>query len=194
MKQHLLVVLLLILTACSGGPPAQEIPQTGTTAQPAATRAVGVTPPRPAASAGPSQTAEPLTTAEPAVPAVCSPTQPDMLGPFYTPGAPVRTAVGQGYLLSGVVRSAVDCRPLPGAQIEFWMAGPDGVYTDDYRATLQTSADGSYRFESPFPPPYSGRPPHIHLRVSAPGYEALVTQHYPTAGQSSAVFDLVISP
>jgi hypothetical protein len=33
----------------------------------------------------------------------CKPTQPDMLGPFYEPGAPVRTSVGSGYELSGRV-------------------------------------------------------------------------------------------
>src|SRR5215207_1563115 len=28
----------------------------------------------------------------------CKPTQPDMLGPFYEPGAPVRKSVGSGYV------------------------------------------------------------------------------------------------
>ena len=39
-------------------------------------------------------------------PANCKPTQPDMLGPFYEPGAPVRTSVGSEYVLSGAVLGA----------------------------------------------------------------------------------------
>jgi protocatechuate 3,4-dioxygenase beta subunit len=122
----------------------------------------------------------------------CQPTPPDAEGPFYKAGAPLRYQVGKGYVLQGVVRSAAGCTPIAGAQIEFWMAGPDGQYTDDYRATLIVGEDGDYRFESNFPPPYSGRPPHIHLRVSAEGYETLITQHYPKEGETSASFDLVL--
>jgi protocatechuate 3,4-dioxygenase beta subunit len=117
-----------------------------------------------------------------------------MLGPFYIAGAPERDKVGEGYLLSGVVRSSVDCSPISGAQVELWLAGPDGEYSDDYRATLFASQDGSYAFESHFPPPYSGRPSHIHLRISAAGFETLVTQHYPVEGQVEASFDLVLTP
>ena len=121
----------------------------------------------------------------------CQPTEPDALGPFYKPGAPERTSVGQGYVLSGVVRSTA-CRPLAGAQLEFWLAGPDGNYDDAHRATLFSNESGEYRFGSNFPPKYSFRPPHIHLRVSAPGYKTLVTQHYPQEGQSRGTFDLVL--
>jgi len=122
----------------------------------------------------------------------CTPTLPDQEGPFYKAGAPIRDHVGEGYVLQGVVRSAVDCAPIAGAQIEFWMAGPDGQYTDDYRATMLVGEDGAYRFESNFPPPYSGRPPHIHLRVSAEGYQTLITQHYTKEGVTSANLDLVL--
>ena len=122
----------------------------------------------------------------------CQPTAPDMLGPFYEPGAPLRDSVGEGYVLSGVVRSAPDCSSTPNAQIEIWTAGPDGQYSDDYRATLFSDENGAYRFQSHFPPPYSGRPSHHHLRVSAAGFETLVTQHYPQAGQSEATFDVVL--
>jgi protocatechuate 3,4-dioxygenase beta subunit len=125
-------------------------------------------------------------------PKECQPTAPDMLGPFYEPGAPLRDSVGEGYVLSGVVRSSADCSPIPNAQIEIWMAGPDGEYRDDYRATLYSDAGGVYRFESHFPPPYSGRPSHHHLQVSAAGFETLVTQHYPQSGQSEATFDVVL--
>lgn len=127
-------------------------------------------------------------------PKACAPTPSDALGPFYKPGAPVRDRVGQGHMLRGVVRSSADCSPIPGAQIEFWLAGPDGRYGDDYRATVFAGPDGTYRFESHFPPAYSGRPPHIHIRVTAPGYQTLVTQYYPRPGQTEGTMDLVLIP
>ncbi len=129
-----------------------------------------------------------------AEPMRCEPTRPDALGPFYEPGAPMREKVGEGYLLSGTVRSAVDCAPIPGAQIELWMTGPRGRYDDDHRATVFADAAGSYRFESNFPVEYSGRPPHIHMLVRAEGYRPLVTQHYPFLGSVAATFDLVLLP
>lgn len=126
--------------------------------------------------------------------AACVPTRPDALGPFYRPNAPVRTSVGRGYVLSGRVLGAPDCRPVPRARLEFWLAGPDGRYGDAFRATVVADELGAYRFESHFPPAYAGRPPHIHVRVSAPGYRVLVTQHYPRPGTTEARFDLVLEP
>jgi catechol 1,2-dioxygenase len=125
-------------------------------------------------------------------PADCKPTQPDMLGPFYEPGAPVRTSVGSGYVLSGAVLGAEKCQPVPKARMEFWLANPRGDYDDAHRATVFAGQSGEYRFESNVPISYGGRPPHIHVRVRASGYEELVTQHYPERGQRKANFDLVL--
>jgi catechol 1,2-dioxygenase len=125
-------------------------------------------------------------------PANCKPTQPDMLGPFYEPGAPVRTSVGSGYVLSGAVLGAEECKPIPNARIEFWLANPRGEYDDAHRATVFAGERGRYHFESNVPVSYGGRPPHIHVRVRASGYEELVTQHYPERGQRKANFDLVL--
>jgi protocatechuate 3,4-dioxygenase beta subunit len=124
----------------------------------------------------------------------CTPTPPDMPGPFYKPDAPVRSSVGKGYVLSGTVRSSKNCSPISRARIEFWLAGPNGRYDDDHRATLFSESPGAYRFESNFPPSYANRPPHIHIRVTADGYRTLVTQHYPVPGQAQATFDLVVIP
>jgi len=126
--------------------------------------------------------------------APCPPTPPDALGPFYQPGAPERASVGKGYVLAGAVKSAEDCALLKGARIEFWLAGPDGDYDDAHRATVLSGPEGAYRFESNFPPRYSSRPPHIHLKVSASGFKTLVTQHYPTAGHTRGTLDLVLAP
>ncbi len=149
-----------------------------------------------------TQTAEPSKKSPPAQigesraaadePANCKPTQPDMLGPFYEPGAPVRASVGSGYVLSGAVLAADDCKPIRNARIEFWLADPKGEYDDAHRAAVFAGERGGYRFESNVPVSYGGRPPHIHVRVTAPGFEELVTQHYPQPGQTKADFDLVL--
>lgn len=124
----------------------------------------------------------------------CKPTPPDALGPFYTPNAPERTSVGKGHILSGVVRTSVDCSPIAGARIECWLAGPNGKYDDDHRATMFSDREGAYKFESNFPPPYSGRPSHIHMKITAKGFRTLVTQYYPNMGKTEGEFDLVLIP
>jgi protocatechuate 3,4-dioxygenase beta subunit len=124
----------------------------------------------------------------------CQPTPPDQLGPMYKAGAPMRTKVGTGHVLQGVVRSSRTCQPLPEALIEIWLAGPHGRYDDAYRASIIADDAGRYRFESHVPGGYFGRPPHIHMRVSAANHRVLVTQHYPQQGQTQATLDLVLQP
>ena len=72
------------------------------------------------------------------------------------------------------------------------MANPDGKYTDDYRATVIADKEGQYTFESHVPPPYTSRPPHIHIKVTAAGHKVLVTQHYSKKDQDTANFDLIL--
>ena len=104
----------------------------------------------------------------------CKPTPPDALGPFYVPNSPERTRVDAGHMLCGIVRSSVDCSPVIGVRIEFWLAGPDGNYDDDHRATMFSDKTGLYKFESNFPPPYRGRPPHIHMKIKSHGFEVSI--------------------
>lgn len=122
----------------------------------------------------------------------CRPTAHDEMGPFYRPNPPLRASVGKGYLLEGTVRSVKACRPLPGAILEFWLANPQGDYDEAHRAKVSTDRRGRYSFESNRPTDYIGRLPHIHIKVSAPGHETLITQHYPHTGRSAASFDLIL--
>ncbi len=124
----------------------------------------------------------------------CTPTPWDEIGPFYRPNAPERSSIGKGYILSGTVRSAGDCRPLHNVRIEIWQVGPDGSYGDAHRATLFSDHTGRYRLETSYPPPYGPRPSHIHILVDAKGFEGLITQHYPKKGKKRATFDLVLEP
>lgn len=84
--------------------------------------------------------------------------------------------------------------PIDGVRVEIWQCDHGGVYhhpgdrgTPDrrfqgYGATV-TGRDGAYRFRTLRPVPYVGRTPHIHYRVSAPGFERLTTQLY-VAGEA----------
>ena len=135
-----------------------------------------------------------VTGGDAALAVTCTPTPWDEVGPFYRPNAPVRNTIGKGYVLSGTVRSADDCRPLPNIRIEVWQTGPGGEYDADHRATLFSDQNGRYRLETSFPPPYASRPSHIHILVDAKGFEGLITQHYPKKGSRGATFDLVIVP
>ncbi len=124
----------------------------------------------------------------------CTPTPPDSEGPFYTPGAPERVQTGSGLVVRGAVRSAGICAPIPGARIERWQANPEGSYDDAHRASMRSDGAGQYRFETNFPRRYFGRPPHIHLKVSAPAHRPLTTQLYLRPGQTEVTFDLVLPP
>lgn len=124
----------------------------------------------------------------------CRPTPWDEIGPYYRPAAPLRSKIGSGYVLSGTVRSSADCRPLPGARIEFWHAGPGGVYDDAHRATIIADRQGRFRLETDFPAQYEQRPPHIHILVDIRGFAGLISQHYPQRSKRSATIDLVLAP
>lgn len=122
----------------------------------------------------------------------CAPTRPDALGPFYAPGAPERSTTGRGLVVGGIVRSVKGCLPLPAARIEWWSANARGEYDAEHRASQRPDASGRYRYETTFPGRYPGRPPHLHVRVTAPGHKPLVTQLYPAPGQSQMEADLVL--
>jgi protocatechuate 3,4-dioxygenase beta subunit len=124
----------------------------------------------------------------------CRATAPDMLGPFYVANAPQRDRTGDGLTVHGAVRSARDCSPLPKAQIEWWSANRRGEYDDARRATQFADAGGTFRYVTDMPGRYPGRPPHVHVKVSAPGHRTLVTQIYPQDGQGEIAFDFVLQP
>jgi hydroxyquinol 1,2-dioxygenase len=117
------------------------------------------------------------------------------LGEDIANGAP-----GEPCFMRGVVKGT-DGTPLEGARIEVWQADEDGRYDVQYealgqaraRGTLHTDRDGAYWFRSilasPYPIPHDGpvgellaalgrhpwRPAHLHFRITAEGYETLVT-------------------
>ena len=126
--------------------------------------------------------------------AACRATPTDAGGPFGRGEPPVRSKIGTGHVLTGIVLSALDCRPLRGARVQLWQAGKNGRYTTAGSATVITGRDGRWRFEGPFPPSYRGVPPHIHIRVHANSYEELLTRYQPAAGTKRGNLRLVLVP
>ncbi|MGW0838618.1 dioxygenase family protein [Streptomyces sp. NPDC002787] len=108
-----------------------------------------------------------------------------------------------------------DGSPVAGARVEVWEADDDGMYDVQYddgglagRAHLFTDAEGRYRFwgltPTPYPIPDDGpvgrlldragrspmRAPHLHFKVTAPGYRPLIT-HIFVAGDPTLDADSV---
>ncbi len=90
----------------------------------------------------------------------------------------------------------LDGRPIPGAQVEIWQCDARGRYIHpgdtgsrprdtafQGYGRAEAGADGAYRFRTIRPVPYTGRTPHIHFAVTAPGRRELVTQMY-VAGEA----------
>jgi Carboxypeptidase regulatory-like domain len=131
-------------------------------------------------------------TAAPAAPAAggtCSAgyEEADALSPSYRPGAPVRAVVGQGHVLTGTVRSSRDCAPIAGARVELWPEIAGQGHPDAQRATVLTAADGGYRFQS-------DPPEHIHMLVSAEGFEPVASNRYHPEGRAAGRFDVLLPP
>jgi protocatechuate 3,4-dioxygenase beta subunit len=89
-----------------------------------------------------------------------------------------------------------DCNPIPGAKLDFWLADVNGEY-DNVGYTLRghvfTDDEGNYALESIEPTSYTGRPPHIHVKVFAPDDEELLTTQMYFAG-SEASTEVTNSP
>ena len=134
----------------------------------------------------------------------CTVTDPDVPGPFYVEGVPVRNDLdlyghaGTKLMLSGLVLDA-NCNPIPNAIVDIWHAYPTTVNAADltradsvdydntsaemhYRGQTATDADGRYSFQTKKPGWYLNgnrfRPTHIHVKVWVNGTERLTTQLY----------------
>lgn len=125
-----------------------------------------------------------------------TPTTTDILGPFYRPGAPIRTNInptgytGQTFHFSGTVYKGDGITPYENCRVEVWQCDENRLYdntSDDYRyrGTQLTGKDGKYNFITCRPVPYQSpedpavwRPAHIHMLVSGNGQQDLITQVY----------------
>ncbi len=110
---------------------------------------------------------------------------------------------GTPFQFDSVVRSTSG-EPIPGASVELWHADDLGFYSQfapglpewNLRGTFIANDEGALSMHTVRPAPYqiptdgacgqliraagwhAWRPAHLHLKVSAPGYELLTTQLY----------------
>ena len=107
---------------------------------------------------------------------------------------------GQGAWVEGKV-SDLSGKPVAGAQVEIWQCDHDGHYHHpgdggkaDQRfqgfGRVTVSSDGSYRFRTMRPVAYSGRTPHIHVKVRLGSRDLLTTQLY-VAGEADNARDFL---
>jgi protocatechuate 3,4-dioxygenase beta subunit len=132
-------------------------------------------------------------TTAPAAPG-CQATLPDGFGPFGRGSPPVRSSIGKGHVLTGVVLSALDCKPIRGARVELWQANAKGRYVRATSGTVLVDRSGRFSFEGPYPTSYNGGAPHIHLRVVAPAHEVLLSRYEPVRGARRGTVRLVLVP
>jgi protocatechuate 3,4-dioxygenase beta subunit len=131
-----------------------------------------------------------------------TPTTSDILGPFYRPGAPMRSNIippnSKGIPLNfgGTVFKEDGKTPLSDVLVENWQCDENEYYdntSDSYafRGAVKTDKSGKYDFKTIVPIPYkadpndesSWRPAHIHMRASIPGQQDLITQIYFKGGK-----------
>jgi hydroxyquinol 1,2-dioxygenase len=121
--------------------------------------------------------------------------------PEFPSGADISAgAPGTPCLVRGTVRSPSG-DPIPDAELDVWQSDETGHYDVQYpdldqpraRARLRTDPDGRFSFRSvhpeAYPIPVDGpvgellaaarrspmRPAHIHFKITAPGYQPLIT-------------------
>ena len=107
---------------------------------------------------------------------------------------------GQSAWVEGTV-SDLAGKPVAGAQVEIWQCDHDGHYHHpgdggkaDQRfqgfGRVTVGTDGGYRFRTMRPAAYSGRTPHIHVKVKLGQRELLTTQLY-VAGDAGNARDFL---
>jgi protocatechuate 3,4-dioxygenase beta subunit len=134
-----------------------------------------------------STTIQPTSTTIITKPRSCESTLDDGVSPSYKPDAPERSVVGHGHVVTGVVLSSVDCKPIANAKLEFWPEEEGLGHPDSSRATFFTDLEGRYRFEC-------NLPEHIHMRISAPGYRTIGVNSYHPEGRAEGTLDVVLEP
>lgn len=118
-------------------------------------------------------------------------TSSDMLGPFFRKGAPWRNDISYPGNSSEIPVKVIgqvfgsDCKQaLKGVVIDIWHCDHQKKYDMDSeefrcRGKIKTDDNGAYWFKTFIPPPYAGRPKHIHYLIDAvEGYQRLATQLY----------------
>jgi protocatechuate 3,4-dioxygenase beta subunit len=130
------------------------------------------------------------------------PTPPQTEGPYYPAKRPADTdndltrigngpqAKGEVLVLEGRVLDTSGA-PIEGARVEIWQTDHQGIYMHpgdgrtakrdmafQFYGETRSAAGGAFTFRTILPAAYSGRPRHIHAKVTPPGGPTLTTQFY----------------
>ena len=129
----------------------------------------------------------------PPVDPACRPTTADAQGPFFEPGAPMRTELAEpgepGTPLEIDVEVLVEgCEEAAaGVLVDVWQADAKGGYHDAgktyrLRGQVVTPADGRFTISTIRPGNYQDgagwRPAHLHFTFSHPDFQPVTTQLY----------------
>lgn len=115
-----------------------------------------------------------------------SKTPAQLEGPFFTPNSPERINLisakdkAPKIQILGEVQDQF-CRPVPGAMLDFWQSDERGDY-DNRSGRLRghqfAGSKGEFSLLSLMPGEYTGRTPHLHVKVQRRNGPVLTTQLY----------------
>lgn len=123
-------------------------------------------------------------------------------GPYYVPNHLTRRNITDGQrglalALRLTVEDHLSCLPISGADVELWHANAHGVYSGFagappasrfLRGHQRTDSAGLAMFDTIYPGWYSGRTPHIHLKVHVGGSVVHTGQLFFADALSNAVY------
>ena len=109
----------------------------------------------------------------------------------YIADAPERDSLGDGFEITGRVRSAAGCRPLEDVRVQVWLATEAGGETDN-RASVRTDENGRYRIETAPTVPQFGEP-NIHVGYDDGDYRDVFIRRVVDLDDTRAVVDLTLA-
>ncbi|MFT7670157.1 MAG: protocatechuate 3,4-dioxygenase beta subunit [Planctomycetota bacterium] len=117
----------------------------------------------------------------------------DVQGPFWLNLALLRQDITEGTVGMPLVfyiklMDGINCAPIANAVVDVWHDDPDGKYSGfasegtagltHLRGIQVSDANGIVKFVSVFPGWYTGRTPHLHLKINPNAGSELTTQLY----------------
>lgn len=108
----------------------------------------------------------------------------------YLPDAPELGSLGEGFQITGLVRSADGCRPLRDVRVQVWLATETGGEQDN-RASVRTDSDGRFSIETAPTIPQFGEP-NIHVGYDDGPYRPVFIRRVVDPDDSRAVVNLTL--
>jgi len=142
---------------------------------------------------------------------VCTLTPEQIEGPFYLDKGRIREDISEGKpgvplrIVLRVVGASASCAPIPKAAVDIWQCDAQGIYSGYEGAAIQprhvepvdektflrgtqlTNEAGGVQFRTIYPGWYTGRTPHVHLKLRV-GAKVATTQIYFPDEITSAVY------